>query len=106
MLTGNASIPGAWMLSTQFINAAGNVVSGVTLPAREPGSAQSCGGSGPSDVARPCLAQLAGRGYRQLVTYQPASRFWAFQWYETAIFLALAAALAGFCFWCIRRRMS
>ena len=106
MLTGNASIPGAWVLSTQVINAAGKVVSGVTLPASGPGSAQSCGGSGPSDVARPCLVQLAGRGFRQLVTYEPASRFWTFQWYETAIFLALAAALAGFCFWFIRRRLS
>jgi hypothetical protein len=38
------------------------------------------------------------------VTYQPASRYWTFQGYETAIFLALALALAGICFWRIRRR--
>jgi len=30
-----------------------------------------------------------------LVAYQPASRYWALQWYETAIFLALAIGLAG-----------
>jgi hypothetical protein len=24
------------------------------------------------------------------VTYQPASRYWPFQWYETGLFLALA----------------
>jgi len=41
---------------------------------------------------------------RQPVTYQPASRYWAFQWYETAIFLGLAVILAGICFWQIRRR--
>jgi hypothetical protein len=29
---------------------------------------------------------------------------WAFQWTETAIFLALALALAGFCVWRIRYR--
>jgi len=46
------------------------------------------------------------------VTYQPASRYWAFQRYETATFLAvalavaLALALTGFCFWWIRRRLS
>jgi len=40
------------------------------------------------------------------VTYQPASRYWAFQWYETAIFLGLAVILAGVCFWQIRRRRS
>jgi len=35
---------------------------------------------------------------------RPESRFWAFQWYETAIFVVLAVALAGFCAWRIRRR--
>jgi hypothetical protein len=40
------------------------------------------------------------------VTYQPASRYWAVQWYETAIFLGLAVILAGICFWQIRRRRS
>jgi hypothetical protein len=45
-------------------------------------------------------------GYRQRVTYQPASRFWPFQWYETGIYTALALSLAGFCFWRLRRRLS
>jgi hypothetical protein len=36
------------------------------------------------------------------VTYEPASRYWAFQWFETAIYLALALALAGLCLWWIR----
>jgi hypothetical protein len=40
------------------------------------------------------------------VTYQPASRFWRFQWYETGIYTALALALAGFCFWRLRHRLS
>jgi hypothetical protein len=39
-----------------------------------------------------------------MIGYQPASRFWPFQWYETAIFLALASALAAFCVWWIRHR--
>jgi hypothetical protein len=45
-------------------------------------------------------------GYRQQVTYQPSSRFWPFQWYETGIYTALALGLAGFCFWRLRHRMS
>ena len=28
------------------------------------------------------------------------------QWYETAIFLAAAPALAGLCFWWVRRRLT
>ncbi|MBF9067042.1 ABC transporter permease subunit [Streptacidiphilus sp. NEAU-YB345] len=40
------------------------------------------------------------------VTLQPASRYWPFQWYESALFTALAAILAGLCFWRIRRRLT
>jgi hypothetical protein len=48
----------------------------------------------------PYLAQL-----REILTYQPGSRYWAFQGIETGIFLALAAALAVACFWWLRRRI-
>ena len=53
-----------------------------------------------AEVACPssaCLAEITRLGYRQQVTYQPSSRFWAFQWYETGIYTALALGLAGFC---------
>jgi hypothetical protein len=48
------------------------------------------------------LACLASHGIREAITYQPASRYWRFQATETAIYLALALALAGYCF----RRLS
>jgi alkylation response protein AidB-like acyl-CoA dehydrogenase len=38
-------------------------------------------------------------------SYQPASRYWAFQWTETAIYLALSLALAGYCFRWLNRRL-
>jgi hypothetical protein len=38
------------------------------------------------------------------VTYQPASRFWAFQGIETGIFVVLAAVLLAVTFWVLRRR--
>ncbi|MEV7445803.1 hypothetical protein AB0O22_32485 [Streptomyces sp. NPDC091204] len=38
------------------------------------------------------------------VDYQPADRYWAFQWIETGIFLALSGLLADFCTWWLRRR--
>jgi hypothetical protein len=41
-----------------------------------------------------------------VLVYQPASRYWAFQSYETAIFLGLAVILGAFCFWWMRRRLS
>jgi len=40
-----------------------------------------------------------------VVTYQPASRYWAFRWYELAIFPA-AAVMAGACIWLARRHLS
>ena len=50
-----------------------------------------------------CDAYLAKQSLRQQVVYQPASRYWTFQILETAIWLAIAATLAGFCTWRIRR---
>ncbi|WP_157435884.1 hypothetical protein [Actinospica robiniae] len=32
-------------------------------------------------------------------TYQPPGDFWALQWCETGIYLALAALVSGACFW-------
>jgi hypothetical protein len=49
----------------------------------------------------PCLA---AHGYRGYVTYQPASRFWAFQGIETGIFVVLAAILLAVTFSVLKRR--
>ncbi|MGH3186154.1 MAG: ABC transporter permease subunit [Streptosporangiaceae bacterium] len=55
------------------------------------------------DQAAACLAQY---DLHQSVTYQPASHYWPLQRYETGVFLVLAIALSGFCFWRIRRRQN
>ena len=47
---------------------------------------------------------IASAGFRQFTSYQPISRYWAFQSIETAIFLALAAALIALGFAVVRRR--
>jgi len=85
--------PGAWILSNQTITPAGHLFTG---PAT-----QACLGSN----IQACTNWLASKHLRQLITYQPASRFWALQWYETGIFLLLTLALAGICTWRIRRRL-
>jgi ABC-type transport system involved in multi-copper enzyme maturation permease subunit len=84
--------PGAWIISNVAIKPSGQVFTGPPTKA--------CMGSGFSA----CNASIARLHLRQLVTYQPASRFWEFQWAETAIFLALAVLLGWFCMWRIRRR--
>jgi hypothetical protein len=49
---------------------------------------------------------LASHGIGIAVTYQPASRYWLFQWTETGICIAVALALAGYCFRRLSRRLS
>jgi hypothetical protein len=49
---------------------------------------------------------LTSQGIREAISYQPASRYWPFQWTETAIYLALALVLAGCCFQRLNRRRS
>ena len=101
-ITGNGQItvaakvsrPGAWVLSNQTVTAGGRPFTG---PA--PAACVSSTGS-----LQSCQRALGALHLRQVVTYQPASRYWAFQWTETALFLALAVALAGFCYWWVRRR--
>jgi hypothetical protein len=48
-----------------------------------------------------CLAQ---HGYTQWTSYQPASRFWPFQWIEGGWLLALSALLIAATIWLVRRR--
>ena len=85
--------PGAWVVSSGAVDAAGNPVG--TVPA----CTQAVQNSEPS-----ALDCLAGHGVRIAASYQPAGRYWPFQWIETAIYLAVALTLAGFCFWRLGRR--
>lgn len=101
-----ANIPGAWIYSAQVVNAAGHVVRAVPLSAAGNLSAHTCAAADARGSSPACFAGLARHLFRELVTYQPASRFWLFQGYETAIFLTLAVVLAGFCLWWIRGRVS
>lgn len=41
----------------------------------------------------------------QYLTYQPADRFWTFQWIETGIYLAFSVLALGAAIWLVRRRL-
>ena len=47
---------------------------------------------------------LAQHGYTQWMSYQPASRFWPFQWIEGGWLLALSLILIAVTIWLVRRR--
>lgn len=85
---------GAWTQSDDLV-LHGRVISG---PIRMP---STCLGSGPPKDANGCMDSL---GYRVRVTYQPAARYWTFQWIEVGIFAGLAVLLAVAALVLLRRR--
>jgi ABC-type transport system involved in multi-copper enzyme maturation permease subunit len=89
--------PSAWILSAGTVNAAGQATS--TTPA-------ACTTQPHDTTTRAFIECLASHGIRESIAYQPASRYWAFQWTETAIYLAVALALSGYCFWRLSRRLT
>ena len=91
----DAFIPGAWILASDTVDSAGRTVD--TLPAWVSDCATPEEPAG-EVTQQQCLQRLAAAGYRQVMTYQPADRFWRFQAYETAIFGALGLLLVGLCF--------
>lgn len=92
-----AETPGdAWLLSNHTITTTGQVFTG-------PADPQYCGEGAAPQACRDWLGTL---GLRQDLIYQPDSNFWPLQWAEAGSFLAVAALLAGFCFWWLRRRVS
>jgi hypothetical protein len=90
----DADIPGAWILQNQTVTTTGKVFDGPADPA-------VCG---PNGSPKSCFDWVGSLGLRQSLTYQPAGRFWALQWVESGLFLALTALLVAFGFWWLRRR--
>jgi ABC-type transport system involved in multi-copper enzyme maturation permease subunit len=89
------SIPGALMIKSDgyLLDSSGNKVSTSQV--------QEClpGGGNPTKL-RECVAK---HNLHFEVSYQPANRYWPFQWLEFSGFLVLAALLSGLAFWQIRR---
>ena len=60
---------------------------------------------GPGKPSAGTLEQCLGQhGYTQWTSYQPASRFWPFQWIEGGWLLALSVLLIAVTIWLVRRR--
>jgi hypothetical protein len=85
-----ATSPGSWILSNRTVDQAGHAFNAATV--------RPCAAS----TFKACQAALGRLHLRDLVSYQPATRFWALQWHETAIFVGLAVVLTAVCFWRLR----
>ncbi|MGA8415317.1 MAG: hypothetical protein WB808_01725 [Candidatus Dormiibacterota bacterium] len=96
--TSNAAPPGAWILDQGLVDRFGHQVF-------EAQAFQLCGREllqGPK-LAGPCLAQY---GIHASVVFQPADRFWPFQFIEAGFYAAISLVCIGIAVVWIRRRLS
>jgi hypothetical protein len=83
-----------WNLGQGFIDAHGNKTNTI-----------NCSGQHMMGELTP-LQCMQASGYRgNYLSYQPADRFWTFQWIETSIYLAISVLALGATFWLVRRRL-
>jgi hypothetical protein len=111
-------MPNAWVRSVKLVTNSGHAptmaqesafIRQYCLPNTNPAAPASGprgglvhGPASPSTLAS-CQTH-AEQLFRVAVSYQPASRYWAFQWSELGIFIALAVAAGVGCYWWITRR--
>jgi hypothetical protein len=80
-----------WTIGSGFLDAQGNRTYGIQCHSTAPQSPLQCAQAG---------------GYRNFLAYQPADRFWPFQWIETGIYLAISALAVALTVWLVRRRLA
>jgi hypothetical protein len=122
LLANPPNIQGAWIYSTSIVDRSGTAITPQFVASACPKLANSLPpGAGPQgakgvaarvqapagakEVFQACVAKI-GTTYHEVVAYQPSSHYWPFQWFETGIFVALAAILIGVSAWWVRRRLS
>ncbi len=91
---------GSWIISQGLVGPNGQTY-GDRIPLNSiPQACQSnvLGGKG---VTLQCMAS---HGFHEVISYQPASRFWAFQGIEAAIFVVLAVGLVALAYRLVLRR--
>jgi hypothetical protein len=116
---GPPNIPNALIVSNSVVNNAGQSPSAAFLQKACPnlpgvngapagvrgGQVRAAVPGNGQQAFQQCISTISTK-YHQVVTYQPANRFWAFQTYETLLFVVLAALFAGVSVWWVRHRLS
>ncbi len=103
-------LPDAWVTSVAIVNGKGIALTGSVLARTCPGLGQGRGGGtghvqapqGAVNATQDCVARIAA-AYHEVITDQPAGRYWPLQWYELCVYLAAALLLAAACAWRVRR---
>jgi hypothetical protein len=94
----------AWVISQQWTTRGGQPVSRSVLGHVLQAAAPRLAGKGGVPKALGSVEYLVQHGYTLWTSYQPASRFWPFQWIEGGWLLALSVLLMAATVWLVRRR--
>jgi len=108
LVTKSLNVPRTvWIVNQHWATKAGQTVSQSALfqvLRKAPALVSGKLGGGPNLHSLAAWQYLVKRGYVQVTSYQPADRFWTFQWIEGVWLLALSAALISMSVWLVRRR--
>ena len=106
----------AWELSSQLVTNSGQHASSDQLAAFLQSNCPGIVGHQPAAPTGKSFARLAdpatfeacraraAQSFHLLITYQPAGRYWTFQWLEAGIFFVLALLAALGCYWWVTKR--
>jgi hypothetical protein len=103
LVAANLNLPGSAWIQSQWWTEGGRVA----FTGRPPIDLlnQLCSETGPGKPTSASIAQcLSKHGYTQWIRYQPASRFWPFQWIESGWLLTLSMLLIAATVWVVHRR--
>jgi hypothetical protein len=96
----------AWVLTQQWTTKGGQPVSQSVLGQVLQGAPPQLAGKGGVPKDPSSVQYLMQHGYTLWTTYQPASRFWPFQFIEAGWLLALSVVLIAATIWLVRRRLA
>jgi hypothetical protein len=110
LVTSNPSTwvsPGsAWVISQQWRTNGGQPVSQSVVSQVLQGAPPQLAGKGGVPKDPSSVQYLMQHGYTLWTSYQPASRFWPFQFIEAGGLLALSVLLIAATIWLVRRRLA
>ena len=109
LLTSNPNVPpnvpgSAWIISQWWTPRAASRSASPLLSQVLQGAPQLAGERRRSRRPSTVTQYLTQHGYTLWTSYQPASRFWPFQWIEGGWLLALSVLLIAATVWLVRRR--
>jgi hypothetical protein len=116
LVPGSPTLPNAWIISSQLVTKSGHSTTPAQLaaffhrycpsiaspPPLRPSASLA---KAPAAAFQNCLVHAAQR-FNVLTSYQPGRRYWAFQWTETGIFVALALLAAFGCYRWVTHRVN